>query len=106
MNRTTSIHRGFALLALAIGFSGCDGRSPSGPTPVPPAAPSAAVAPSVTAISPSTGSTARPTPVTISGTGFVRGARVAVDVGALSVTVVNSTTIIAIVPAHAAGPAD
>ena len=60
----------------------------------------------MTAISPSTGSTARPTPVTISGTGFLAGATVTVDVVAVSVTVVNSTTITAIVPAHAAGPAD
>ena len=63
-------------------------------------------APSVTAISPSTGSTARPTPVTITGTGFLPGATVTVDVVAMSVTVVNSTTITAIVRAHAAGHAD
>ena len=97
---TRSTHRRVLLLAFAIGFAACDGRSPSGPTPPPPAAPS------VTAISPSTGSTARPTPVIISGTGFLAGARVTVDVMALSVIVVNSTTITAIAPAHAAGPAD
>ena len=100
---TKMTHRGVLLLAFAIGFAACDGRSPSGPTPPPPAAPSA---PTVTAISPSTGSTARPTPVTISGTGFLAGATVTVDVMAVSVTVVNSTTITAIVPAHAAGHAD
>lgn len=60
----------------------------------------------MTAISPSTGSTARPIPVTISGTGLVAGATVTVDVVAVRVTVVTSTTITAIVPAHAAGPAD
>ena len=42
----------------------------------------------------------------ISGTGFLAGATVTVDVMALSVTVVNSTTITAIAPAHAAGPVD
>jgi uncharacterized protein (TIGR03437 family) len=42
----------------------------------------------------------------ISGTGFLAGATVTVDVVAVSVTVVNSTTITAIVPAHAAGNAD
>ena len=89
--------RGLLLLALAIGFAACDGRYPSGPTPPPP---------TVTAISPSTGSTARPTPVTISGTGFLAGATVRVDVAAASVTVVNSTTITAIVPARTAGSAD
>ena len=60
----------------------------------------------MTAISPSTGSTARPTLVMISGTGFLPGATVRVDALALRVTVVNSTTITAIAPAHAAGPAD
>ena len=107
---TKSTHRRVLLLAFAIGLSACDGRSPSGPTLLPPAAPSVTAispaAPSVTAISPSTGSTARPIPVTISGTGFLAGATVTVDAMALSVTVVNSTTITAIAPAHAAGPAD
>ena len=42
----------------------------------------------------------------ISGTGFLAGATVTVDVMAVSVTVVNSTTITAIVPARAAGHAD
>jgi hypothetical protein len=97
---TKSAHWRVLPLAFAIGFTACDGKSPSGPTPLPPAAPS------VTAISPSTGSTARPTPVTISGTGFLAGATVTVDAMALGVTVVNSTTITAIAPAHAAGPAD
>ena len=97
---TKITHRVVMMLAFAIGFVACDRRSPSGPTPLPPAAPT------VTAISPSTGSTARPTPVTISGTGFLAGATVTVDVMAVSVTVVNSTTITAIVPAHTAGRAD
>jgi hypothetical protein len=96
-------HRGVLLLAFAIGFAACDGQTPSGPTPPPPGAPSA---PAVTAISPSTGSTVRPTPVMISGTGFLAGATVGVDIVAVSATVVNSTTITAIVPAHAAGHAD
>jgi IPT/TIG domain len=106
MTRATSTHRALLLLALAMGCTACDGRSPSGPTALSPAAPSAPSAPSVTAISPSTGSTARATPVTITGTGFVGGATVTVDVVAVSVTVIDSTTITAIVPAHAAGRAD
>ncbi len=57
----------------------------------------------MTAITPSNGSSARPTPVTISGTGFLAGATVTVDVVAVSVTVVNSTTIFAIVPVLPAG---
>jgi uncharacterized protein (TIGR03437 family) len=99
-------------LAFAIASSACDGRSPSEPTLVPPTAPSVtAILPdplSVTAISPSVGSTARPTPVVISGTGFIGRTTVTVNaMAALYVTVVNSTTINAIVPAaHAAGTAD
>ena len=42
----------------------------------------------------------------ISGTGFLAGATVTVDAMAVSVIVVNSTTITAIAPAHAAGPVD
>ena len=103
MNRTTIIHRGLLLLALTTGSSACDRQSPSEPTPLPSIA---AAAPTVTAISPSTGSTARPTSVMIAGTGFRTGATVTVDAVAVRVTVVNSTTITAIVPAHAAGPAD
>jgi hypothetical protein len=91
------------LLAFAIGGSACDAGSPSEPTPPPPGAPST---PKVTSISPSTGSTARPTRVMISGTGFLAGATVTIDAKALMVTVVNSATITAIAPAHAAGLAD
>jgi uncharacterized protein (TIGR03437 family) len=42
----------------------------------------------------------------ISGTGFLAGATVRVDVMAVSVTVVNSTMITAVVPAHTAAHAD
>jgi IPT/TIG domain len=101
---TKMTHRGGWLLAFSIGCAGCHGQSPAAPTPLPPAAPPSAL--TVTAISPPTGSTARSTPVTISGTGFLAGATVTVDVPAVSIVVVNSTTITAIVPAHAAGHAD
>jgi IPT/TIG domain len=105
MTKTT--HRGVLLLGFAIGLAACDGRSPAGPTPLSPAAPpSAPGPPSVTAISPSTGSTARPTSILITGTGFLAGATVTVDIMAVSVIVVNSTTITAIAPPHAAGSAD
>ena len=97
---TKHTYRTVLPLALAIGLSACDGGSPTQPTRLPPAAPG------VTAISPSTGSTARPTRITISGTGFLAGATVTVDAMALNVNVVNATTITAIAPAHAAGPAD
>ena len=101
---TKRSHRRVLLLVCAIGFAACDERSsPSGPTSALFAAPGA---PTVTAISPSTGSTVRATPVMISGTGFVAGATVTVDVIAGSIRVVNSTTITAVVPARAAGQAD
>jgi IPT/TIG domain len=107
---TKSTHRRVWLLAFAIASGACDERSPSEPTPLLPTAPSVTPisldAPSVTAISPSTGSTARPTPVMIRGTGFIGRTTVTVNAVALNVIVVNSTTITAIVPAHAAGPAD
>lgn len=99
-------HRGMMLLAFALGVAACEGRSPSAPTTPPSAPPGAASAPTVTSISPSTGSTVRDTPVTISGTGFVAGTTVRVNVAAVGVTLVNSRTISAIVPAHAAGQAD
>jgi hypothetical protein len=103
---TTSTPRGVLLLAFAIGLSACDVRSPSGPTSFSRAAPSATGAPRVTAISPAKGSTVRPTPVLISGTGFLAGATVMIAVNALRVTVVDSTTITAVAPAYTAGPAD
>ena len=103
MTITKGGHRGVWLLAFAVGVAACEGRTPTAPTRLPPAAPGA---PGVTAISPSTGSTARPTRVTITGTGFLPGAMVTVDAVATSVTVVNSTTITATVRAEAAGHAD
>ena len=61
-------------------------------------------APTVTAISPNTGSTAGGTSVTITGTGFA--ATPSVVIGGSSATAevfVNSTTLTATLPAHAAG---
>jgi hypothetical protein len=107
-----STHLRVWLLACAIGLSACDSRAPSGPTPIapppppPPPPPPTVVALTVTAISPPTGSTAGPTRVTIRGTGFISGATVNADAMALNVTVVDSTTITALVPAHAAALVD
>jgi hypothetical protein len=70
------------------------------PPPPPPGNP----APTVSKISPASGTTAGGTPVTITGTNFLAGATVAFGTtAATSVTVVNSTTITATAPAHAAG---
>ncbi len=61
-------------------------------------------APTVTAISPNSGSTAGGTPVTITGTGFLAGATVSLGgTAATGVTVVNSTSITATTAAHSAG---
>ncbi|NCC83602.1 MAG: hypothetical protein EOM03_05680, partial [Clostridia bacterium] len=64
-------------------------------------------APTVAGISPATGLTAGGTAVTITGTGFVEEATVAIgDAAATGVVVTNATTITAFTPAHAAGLVD
>lgn len=63
--------------------------------------------PTVDAIDPATGSTLGGTSVTITGTGFISGATVSIGGNAAtSVVVVDSETITAIAPAHAAGAVD
>jgi hypothetical protein len=61
-------------------------------------------APTVSAISPATGTTAGGTAVTITGTGFLTGATVKLGgTTATGVNVVSSTSITATAPAHSAG---
>ena len=61
-------------------------------------------APTVSAISPTSGTTGGGTPVTITGTGFLTGATVSLGgTAATGVTVVSSTSITATTAAHAAG---
>jgi hypothetical protein len=96
---------------VAVGMTlGCDGRSPSGPTPLTTSAgPTAPAAPTVTVVSPNTGSTLGTPLVTIRGTGFDSregGPWVTFGSAATSVTVVNSMTITAAAPAHTAGTVD
>ncbi len=64
--------------------------------------------PTVTALSPTAGTTAGGTPVTITGTNFVAGATVAFGAGnpATGVAVVNATTITCLSPVHSAGVVD
>jgi IPT/TIG domain/Fibronectin type III domain len=65
-----------------------------------------AVIPTVTSLSPNTGSTAGGTAVTITGTNFVSGATVTFGTAAATgVVVTNSTTITALTPAGTAGAA-
>jgi hypothetical protein len=60
--------------------------------------------PTLKSVSPSTGPTAGGTTVTLGGTGFESGATVTIGgTAATNVTVVSSTQITAITPAHAAG---
>jgi len=64
-------------------------------------------APTVSAISPNTGTANGGTAVTVTGTGFLSGAAVTIGgTTATGVTVVSSTSIKATTPAHAAGAAD
>ncbi len=61
-------------------------------------------APTVTSISPTNGTTAGGTSVTITGTGFLTGATVSIGgTAATNVNVVGSTSITTTTPAHAAG---
>jgi len=60
--------------------------------------------PTITSVSPSTGSVSGGTSVTITGTNFVSGATVTFGgTGATNVVFVNSTSLTATTPAHAAG---
>jgi hypothetical protein len=64
----------------------------------------AAPAPTVTAISPTSGALAGGTAVTITGTGFVTGATITIGgTAATGVVFVNSTSLTATTPAHVAG---
>jgi IPT/TIG domain len=61
--------------------------------------------PTLTSVSPNSGSTAGGTSVTITGTNFSSGATVRFDsTAATNINVVSSTSITATTPAHAAGP--
>ncbi len=68
---------------------------------------SSAPAPTVTSISPNSGTINGGTGVSITGTGFLAGATVSLGgTAATGVTVVSSTSITATTPAHAAGTVD
>ncbi len=64
-------------------------------------------APVVSTVNPNSGSTVGGTSITITGTGFLANAAVSIGGSpASNVAVANSTTITALTPAHAAGPAN
>ena len=83
-------------VTVTVTVSGQSGNLTSGFTYV--------VAPTVSSVSPNSGSTVGGTAVTITGTNFAAGATVTFgSAAATGVTVVNGTTITATTPAHAAG---
>lgn len=91
-----------SLALVAIGL-GC-GDSPTAPTqPPPPAGPQPL---KVSFVSPNTGPAGVVTAVRIGGTGFETGATLMLDDVATPATFVNSTTLTAQAPSHAAGPID
>ncbi len=66
-----------------------------------------ASSPNILSVSPTIGSTAGGTTVTISGSGFVPGTTVTIGgISAVGVNVINVTTITAVTPAHASGSTD
>jgi len=98
------IARSLAALTLMLAI-GCGGKdSPGSPTPTP--TPTAA-SPTLSAITPNSGSASGGTAVTITGANFATGATVTIGgTAATGVTVVNATSITATTPAHAAGAVD
>jgi hypothetical protein len=85
---------------VALSLAGCGG-SPQAPSQNPPPTPQA---PTVTGISPATGSTLGGTNVTITGTNFAAGATVTIGgVAATNVAVQNPTTITATTPQRSSG---
>jgi hypothetical protein len=92
---------GWLLVLLTSLLAGACSDSPTSPTP--PVTPG----PTVSSISPSTGSTAGGTDITILGTSFSGTPTVMLGgVAATGVRVLGTTTIQAVTGAHAAGPAD
>ena len=77
------------VLALAAIAAGCSSTVAPGPTP----RPSAAAPPTITAVSPTTGSTGGGTTVTITGSGFQSGATVTLGDEGRPATVGSSTSI-------------
>jgi hypothetical protein len=99
---TTSARSAGTVNVTVINASGQSGTLTNGYTYVAPPS-----APTVTNVTPSSGSTAGGTSVTISGTNFQANALVTIGgTSATNVAVLNGTTITALTPAHAAGAVD
>lgn len=107
MSLTRSTTRCLSLAALsgvcALMLASCGGSSPSAPSQNPPPS----QAPTVTAISPSTGSTLGGTNVTITGTNFAAGATVTIGgVAATNVAVQSATSLTATTPQRQSGSSE
>ncbi len=99
LTATTPAHAAGAVNVVVTNTDGQSGTLSNGYTYV-----SANPAPTVTSVAPTSGTIAGGTSVTITGTGFLSGASVSFGgTAATNPSVVNSTTITAATPAHAAG---
>ena len=102
-----------SLLALVAATVGCDGRSPSGPTPPPPTpssgptSPPAVAAPRVSSIVPNVGNSTGGTVIDINGSGFQVGAKVTLDGTETPTYPIDSSAVIRLpVPPHRSGSVD
>ncbi len=103
-NAITAITPAHAAGAVSIVVTNTDAKSGTLTNGYTYTGPQSNPAPTVTAITPNSGSTNGGTSVTITGTGFLSGATIKLGgTSATSVALVNSTSITAITPAHAAG---
>src|ERR1700681_833708 len=92
-----------SLLLLTLLLPGCGGGTVKPNSPNPPSNP----APTVTSITPNSGTINGGTAMTITGTGFLAGATVSLGgTAATGVTLLSSTSMTATTPAHAAGAVD
>lgn len=96
---------GILLLVLALGLAACDRRSPAGPSQES-GLPATGIPTSITAVSPTLGSTGGGTAVMVTGTGFQSGATLTLDGAPANAHVENVTTLYFSTPPHAAGSVD
>ncbi|HEX3355033.1 MAG TPA: IPT/TIG domain-containing protein [Terriglobales bacterium] len=99
MTATTPAHSAGAVSVVVTNAEEQNGTLPNGFTYIQPTP-----APAIASIAPNSGTSSGGTAVTVTGTGFLTGAALTMGGTAASgVTVLNSTTITATTPAHAAG---
>src|SRR5271170_6024819 len=100
LSMCAAIVLGLTACGITVGSGTAAAASSDPPQPSTPA-------PTLSSISPQSGSTAGGTSVSLSGSNFLAGATVSFDASAAtSVSVVKATTITAVTPPHAAGEAN